>query len=99
DAEQIIEVTAGEEIVVTLAENPTTGDRWIVDEVDGHLTADSSDFAAPGTERPGAGGHRAIALRATRSGPAGRRVRYARRWEDATSDARRLRFRFLVKPA
>jgi len=99
DAEQTIEVTTGEEIVVTLAENPTTGYRWIVDELVGHLTTDSSEFAAPGTERPGAGGHRAIVLRATGSGPAELRVRYARPWEDATSDARQLRFRFLVKPA
>jgi inhibitor of cysteine peptidase len=99
DAEQTVEVTAGEQIVVTLEENPTTGYRWIVDELVGHLTTDSSEFAAPGSERPGAGGHRAIVLRATDAGPAELRVRYARPWEGAASDARRLRFQFLVKPA
>jgi len=99
DAEQTVEVTTGEEIVVTLAENPTTGFQWIVDELVGHLTTVSSEFTAPGTQRAGAGGHRAITLRATGSGPAELRVRYARPWGGDTSDARRLRFRFLVKPA
>jgi inhibitor of cysteine peptidase len=99
DAEQTIEVTTGEEIVVTLEENPTTGYQWTVDELVGHLTSVSSEFAAPGTQRPGAGGHRTIVLRATGSGPAELRVRYARPWGGETSDARRLRFRFVVKPA
>ena len=99
DAEQTTEVTTGEEIVVTLAENPTTGFQWIVDELVGHLTTVSSEFAAPGTQRAGAGGHRAITIRASGSGPAELHVRYARPWGGETSDARRLRFRFLVKPA
>jgi len=99
DAEQAIEVTTGEEIVVMLVENPTTGYRWVVDELVGHLTTVSSEFQAPETQRPGAGGHRAIAIRATGSGPAELRVRYARPWGGETSDAQRLRFRFVVKPA
>jgi inhibitor of cysteine peptidase len=99
DSEQAIDVTTGEEIVVTLEENPTTGYQWIVDELVGHLTTISSEFAAPGSERAGAGGHRAIVLRATDSGPAELRVRYARRWGGDTGDTRRLRFRFVVKPA
>ena len=99
DAEQTIEVTIEEEIVVTLEENPTTGYQWIVDGLVGHLTTVSSDFEAPGTRRPGAGGHRAIVVRTTGSGPAELRVRYARPWGGETSDARRLRFRFVVTPA
>jgi predicted secreted protein len=99
DAEQAVEVTTGQEIVVRLEENPTTGYRWIVDELVGHLTTVSSEFEAPGTQRPGAGGHRVIALRASGSGPAELRVRYARPSGGETSDAQRLRFRFVVKPA
>jgi predicted secreted protein len=99
NAEQAVEVTTGEEIVVRLEENPTTGYRWIVDELIGQLATVSSEFEAADLHRPGAGGHRAIALRATGSGPAELRVRYARPWGGKTSDAQRLRFRFVVKPA
>lgn len=99
-ADRTVEVPAGEEIAVTLPENPTTGYRWVVETVTGDITLVSSDFAPPASApgaKPGAGGHRTIQLRAGGSGHGELRLRSERAWESASADVQRCRLTFNIK--
>jgi inhibitor of cysteine peptidase len=99
DADRSIDVHSGDEISVTLAENPTTGFRWAIASLTGELTLLSSDFDRSTDARPGAGGRRTIRLRAGRAGTGELRVRSGRSWETESTDVRELRFSFAIKSA
>lgn len=99
DAGRTIEVAPGEEIAVSLNENRTAGFRWTVESVTGSLTLVSSEFEPSAEGRPGAGGRRAIVVRAGASGSAEMRLRYERPWEAGSGDVQRLAFSFVVRSA
>lgn len=99
DARRTIEVTAGEEIAATLNENRTAGFQWTVESLTGPLTLVSSEFEPPVDGRPGAGGRRAIVVRAGGAGSGEMRLRYERTWEAGSGDVQRTTFSFVVKSA
>lgn len=99
DADRAITVKAGEEIAVSLSENRTTGFRWTIESLAGQLTLVSSEYEPPVDSRPGAGGRRAIVLRAGSAGSGELQLRYERTWEAGSGDVRRCRFGFVIKSA
>jgi inhibitor of cysteine peptidase len=58
DSDTPIMVAVGEQFVVALASNVTTGYRWQLDDpgADGIVTLVGSEYVAPGAQLPGAGG-------------------------------------------
>jgi inhibitor of cysteine peptidase len=85
-----IEVHPGDEIIVRLDENPTTGYRWQVDRIDGPLEpiGDSYQMSAPGTI--GGGGTHDFRFRATTPGPAHLTLKHLRSWEGDASITERF---------
>jgi inhibitor of cysteine peptidase len=73
-------VRAGDELVVALPENPTTGYRWYPD-VDTDALAQEEDHNEGPVERRGAPGTRYLAFRALRPGPTRLRLIKKRPWE------------------
>ncbi|WP_416974233.1 protease inhibitor I42 family protein [Streptomyces sp. 4F14] len=77
-------VRAGDDLVVELPENPTTGFRWEVRGIEGlELTGDDYTPApAPApTGLVGAGGTRVLRLRAREAGEGRLELVYRRSWE------------------
>jgi len=99
DSEQTFAVTTGDDIVITLSENPTTGFQWSVESVDGNLEIVSSEFEAPSGGQPGASGRRTVRLRATGHASGELTLRYARQRDSSGDAARRCRFFFKIKSA
>jgi inhibitor of cysteine peptidase len=99
DAGRSVTVTAGDEIAITLAENPTTGYRWTIDSITSELTLMSSEFATPPDGRAGAGGRRTILLHAVRPGAGEVQLRYERSWQSGSDQGRRCQFQFTITPA
>jgi inhibitor of cysteine peptidase len=73
-------VRVGEDLVVVLAENPTTGYRWFADVDDALLQALDDSYDGPSEPR-GAPGTRQLVFRALREGPARLRLEKKRPWE------------------
>jgi inhibitor of cysteine peptidase len=85
-----IEVQPGDEIVVRLEENPTTGYRWETDRVGGPLepAGDSYQMSTPGSI--GGGGVHEFRFRATAPGTAHLALKNWRSWEGENSATRRF---------
>jgi inhibitor of cysteine peptidase len=96
-ADRTVNVPGGEDISVTLPENPTAGYRWVVEGVTGDVSLVSSDFSPADDAKPGAGGRRIVRLRAGDHGQGELRLRYERAWEGASADARRCRLTFRIE--
>jgi inhibitor of cysteine peptidase len=71
----------GDDIVVELPEQPTTGYRWHVDEPKGALVLEADRFSAEEGAAIGGGGTRMFTFRAARPGAARLRLRLYREWE------------------
>jgi inhibitor of cysteine peptidase len=99
DAGRPISVNAGEAIEIGLPENPTTGFRWSIESLSGELTLVSSEFEPAAQPKPGAGGRRAIRLRANDPGAGELQLRYSREWQSASANARTAIFTFAIKSA
>ncbi|MET8975729.1 protease inhibitor I42 family protein [Streptomyces sp. NPDC004539] len=75
-----VSVRAGDDLVVELPENATTGFRWEVTSLDGlELTGD--DHTPAPTVTVGAGGTRVLRLRAEKAGEGRLELVYRRPWE------------------
>jgi inhibitor of cysteine peptidase len=76
-----VEMCVGEELVLELAENPTTGYRWSV-QVSGDVLLElmPATYAGAGTGI-GAGGRRTFRFNAMRPGTASVRATLCRSWE------------------
>jgi inhibitor of cysteine peptidase len=70
----------GEDIVVTLAENPTTGYRWAA-QVDASTLAQTDDSYTGASTPRGAGGMRRLTFTALRAGTIHLRLVKKRAWE------------------
>lgn len=76
----VASVKPGDEIVLRLPENATTGYQWLVDSIAGPIDVVSSLVSTtPGP--PGAAGERVVRLRAAAPGAAAARLALSRAWE------------------
>ena len=83
----------GDEIIIHLPENPTTGYRWEANPLDGScVQLIRSDFAPAGQAVPGAGGIRAFTMIAQNTGATTVEFKNWRSWEGDGS----IRSRFVV---
>ncbi|OPY74035.1 MAG: Chagasin family peptidase inhibitor I42 [Syntrophorhabdus sp. PtaU1.Bin058] len=81
---------AGDEFVLTLESNPTTGYRWqIADKPDEKIVRlIGSEYKAPDTKLVGAGGNEIWTFRAEGKGKAAINLIYVRPWEKGTPPAK-----------
>ncbi len=92
DHNRTAEVRVGEQIAVRLAENPSTGFSWAIDETNRQLLAlDGSDYAPPETGGfIGAKGQRTFRFTARQPGEMTLQLKYWRVWEGDSSAKERF---------
>jgi inhibitor of cysteine peptidase len=85
-------VSPGEGVVIRLPENPTTGYRWSVEEIDPSVVEVAESEFEPSEEpsRPGAGGTRYLHLRARQPGTSPVTLVLRRPWESGGESLRRF---------
>ena len=95
----VARVSAGDEVVVRLIENPGTGYRWDIKDLPHGAQVVSSELERTGGGPPGAGGHRVITFRTTE--PVDGQVRFvlARRWETGRAAAEEFTVTLRQRPA
>jgi inhibitor of cysteine peptidase len=76
-----VHVRVGDEVVLRLPENPSTGYRWQLEPPHGSLELADDAYVRPRDGAVGSGGERHFTLRATNSGQAEIQLRLARSWE------------------
>lgn len=81
DSGKSLAADVGDELVVSLPENPTTGYRWQVDSLGSSLVLERDDFALPRAAAIGAEGTRLLTFRATTPGHARLQLALRRDWE------------------
>jgi inhibitor of cysteine peptidase len=92
-----IEAVPGDALVVRLHENPTTGYRWALDELDGDaVTLGVDDFEASEGGGVGSGGRRVFTFSAVGPGSASIALKLWRRWEGDASTRGRVRLNIRV---
>jgi inhibitor of cysteine peptidase len=65
----LVQVRRGAKITIELKENPTTGYRWTISNIDeAFLKPEGDEFLPPDRKTPGAGGVRRFFLRAEGAG-------------------------------
>jgi inhibitor of cysteine peptidase len=85
DNHRSVEVALGEAIVLRLPENPTTGYRWAVDQIDpDKLLIQATQFSLLGAGA-GAGGEKTLTLKANQPGVARLHLKLWREWEGEAS--------------
>jgi inhibitor of cysteine peptidase len=85
DNGRVIEAKKGDEIVLRLPENPTTGYRWTVDRVSGHASF-TDDAYQPDPEMTfGSGGVHTFRLHCEEAGTARAELKHWQEWEGETS--------------
>lgn len=77
----VVEVDVGDEVVIRLPENATTGYVWSVPAVGDGLEVVEDTMVPPDVAVPGAGGERVVRLRATGPTCADVVLRLGREWE------------------
>lgn len=83
-----VTVKPGEELLVALASNPTTGYSWAAAVSGAAVTAEGSAYRAPSGAALGAGGEQILAFEAVRAGTATITLSYRRPWEKGKKAAR-----------
>jgi inhibitor of cysteine peptidase len=91
---ETIALHKGQQILLSLPENPTTGYRWTF-AADGVEVADEG-YAADSQRSVGGGGARTVRLVATRTGDAVVKATLQRSWEGPEKAVDRCEFRFTV---
>ena len=91
---ETIALHKGDEILLSLPENPTTGYRWTF-AADG-MDIVGDDYAADPRSSVGGGGARTLRLVAARAGDAVVRATLQRSWEDPGKAVDRCEFHFKV---
>ena len=86
-----VRVGLGDEVVVRLPENATTGYRWHVDGLEGGLEVTARDYTPPGQLLPGAGGTRELRLRPARTGEGRLELVLRQPWGDDVAERYALR--------
>lgn len=86
DPSQRIEIGVGEQFVIALESNPTTGYEWKVDFDETLLKLAQSDFTAPRTSLIGAGGEQRFTFKGVKTGKTEVTLTYKRQWEQDFAD-------------
>ncbi|WP_406224106.1 protease inhibitor I42 family protein [Streptomyces canus] len=81
-----IHVSPGDEVVVRLPQNATTGYLWSVQRVDGIAEVIGNEYEVSGQPLPGAGGQQVVRIRAAAAGEGLVRLVLKRPWESAVQD-------------
>lgn len=84
------EVPVGETFEVRLAENPTTGYRWFLNDTGQLALSVEDDSFEPSTAAVGGGGTRLWRFRAAHAGVARLVLDHKREWEPRAADTFRL---------
>ncbi|MGW1786104.1 protease inhibitor I42 family protein [Streptomyces sp. NPDC002143] len=87
----VIHVSPGDEVVVQLPRNATTGYSWSVQRVDGALEVTGDAYELFGQPSPGAGGRQVVRIRAAAAGEGLVRLVLKRPWESAVLERRDVR--------
>ena len=89
---QTFEVSTGDELVLRLPENPTTGYRWRVSQSDSGDLEQTGDSFAPGSDPavPGAGGARVLSFAASRAGTVILSLVLQRPWEASATTTKQI---------
>ena len=83
---ETVSASPGDRVVIHLAENATTGYRWVVAVLPGMLTLAADELLPPTSTRPGAGGERRIALDVREAGTGEVVLSLERPWEGEPAD-------------
>ncbi|GAB3598338.1 hypothetical protein GCM10027446_28270 [Angustibacter peucedani] len=81
-----VEAGVGEDVVVRLDENGTTGYQWQPAEPPAGVEVVASEFLPPSNDAAGAGGQRVITLRASEPGEHHVTLERRRAWEPAAAE-------------
>lgn len=93
------EAASGATLTVRLAENPTTGFRWAIDEAEETILAlVRSELEQPHSPRVGQGGMRVLTFRAERPGTTPLHLKHWREWEGDRSVIDRFAVTLVVTP-
>ncbi len=95
-----ITIELGEEVVVTLAENPTTGFRWSLETShQAILELERTAFVPPTSAAVGSPGQRVYTFKASHTGSESLRMKLWRAWEGENSVCERIEITIqVVKP-
>lgn len=94
-----VEMRPGDVLTVHLPENPTSGYRWAVDQLDEtRVEAEASGYRGE-DDRPGTGGLATWTLRAKKPGTTGASLKLWRHWEGDRSVVQRFSITLDIKPA
>lgn len=89
---QSVELSAGQELILTLEANATTGYSWAVDQIDASILAQQGEpgYAVnnPDPQVIGGGGRAIFRFQAVAPGQSELRLIYHRSWEQGTAPAR-----------
>lgn|SRR5262245_20035058 len=89
DDGRTISVQTGDEVAIRLPETPTTGCRWHVERMDGHVAHEGDTFTLHPDVKFGSGGVRELRFRATGVSTARLQLKRWQPWEgERTVDAR-----------
>ncbi|MCW2650313.1 MAG: hypothetical protein JWR32_1289 [Mycobacterium sp.] len=81
NGQDVVSARIGDDIVIRLAENATTGYRWAI-QINGTAVVSTGDeYVQPPDAQIGAGGQRVFTVTATAPGAADIVLRLARSWE------------------
>jgi predicted secreted protein len=90
-------VGVGQDLVIRLPENRTTGYRWHLDLPDDGVVLDDDTFEPDTSGRPGQGGVRTFRLRATKAGTHRLAATRRRSWESGGDASPGLEFRVTAR--
>lgn len=86
DKGQTVQVRQGDEVIIQLKENPTTGYRWDIDKTNATLLVQhNSEFSTPGGTGIGGGGTRTITFIAKSVGTVQLELKLWRAWQGDAS--------------
>lgn len=88
-----VSLKPGEELLIALPSNPTTGYSWAATISNTAVVrGEGSSYLAPGSTRMGAGGTQILAFESGRAGTATITVTYGRPWEKNVKAAKAMTF-------
>ena len=91
DNEKVVQARLGDEVIIRLKEQPTTGYRWTIDAVSEQLEQGRSGFSLKQGGGVGGGGEKVMRFIAKRRGSAQIELKRMRSWEGDVSNAERFR--------
>jgi len=98
DSGKVVEIRAGDTLIVRLSENPTTGYQWAVDTLNAdEVVLQNVEYLRAGGATVGGGGERRFTFKAQRAGTATLQLKLWRAWEGDASIVERFSVRCQVQ--